>query len=549
MGQILRGYGLLSQEQLERALQHAGTRGSRLGAALIELRLCEERDIARALAEQNDIPFVDFQETAPSHQALRLIPKHVAQEYGIIPVRIEDDRLLVAVRNPYDFRIDAVIRQHARMAPIIASAPEGQMTDLLTRYDELSLLRTPLQAVGKMDVSGIAAVEGLIEDAVRRGARDITFEPDGRALQVRARIDGFVLPLTTIAPHLRDAVIGRVCGLNGMTAGVRQGASEGGSTLTVEGREVRIRATVWGSAQGQYVCLRVLEPELKPLALDGLGLEPEALQQLRAVVARRSGMVLVAAPLASGKPTTLHAIMGSLEQQGARVMSLERGFHRPLPNTTRLQLSQGEPKGVPHALQRCLDDGADVVLLGDVPDRETAEIALRAAAGGRLILASLNAPDAVTGIFRLLDLGIPAHEVAAGLSLVVSQRLLRRVCSECASVQEIPDPLRQALQRELGLAAEAQFRKGRGCRACQAVGYRGVTGVFEVLPVDDDVTALLSLETSRAEIRRRATGSAFRSLERDALDKALRGVTSAEEILRLNLAVSAAAQELAPAAQ
>jgi type II secretory ATPase GspE/PulE/Tfp pilus assembly ATPase PilB-like protein len=559
LGTILKEHGVISQEQLDAALRYQQERGCALGEALMGLDLCTDVDVARALAEQNDLPFVDLQQTPPSGQALRLISREVAVEYGIVPVRVEGKRLLVAARNPYDFRIDEVVRNATRMTAVVASAAESQLKELLGRYDQLKYAPSAPAVVSQgtyrpgsrfsgsapmgLDLipaseqaSTVRKVNSLIADAVRRRARDIYFEPGDDVLRVRVRIDGVVHPLTTVPQHEMNAVLARLTAMCGISVNVTQKGGPlpvGSCQVRVEGRTIPLGASVVGGASGNVLVMRNRGQDSRDLPIESLGMEPEMVQSVRRLMARRQGLLLISGPVGSGRPTTLYSLLTYLQLSGSHAYALEHSFERKLSGVSRIQAGDHGVQSFSTALATALNQRPDAMLVGDLPDKETAEVACRAAASGQLVIAGSLAPDSLTAITRLLDLGVAPAVVAGAVSAVVGQRLLRRVCDSCARESRLSFQLQRALRTHYTIPKDALYRKGRGCAECHRIGTRGQTGVFELLELDEDLRALVAQRALPSFLREAIAERSFRTLEEDAFGKICRGVMPPDEMVRL----------------
>jgi type II secretory ATPase GspE/PulE/Tfp pilus assembly ATPase PilB-like protein len=564
LGGILLSRGIISEEQLRAALDWQNRQGCRLGEALIALSLCPDVEVARGLAEQNGLRFTDLDQTPPSRDALRLIPREVAVEHGILPVRIEGSRLLVAVRDPYDLRIDEVVRKASGMAAVVSTAADNQLRDFLSRYSELTW------SVG---AGGGAAAEGedrgsrrqsrrhapveeeqdptgqklrtLISDAVRKRATEVYFEPDEEGLRVRCRIDGHIHSLTAFPRYRMEGVLSRLKIMSGV-AGEGNGFAQAGTfPLRVDGRNIELRSTFLPASERELLVLGIVDPEEKARTLEELGLGTDLLLELRRILTARQGMVLVAGPVGSGRRTTLNALLSHLHASGLHVMGLENSFERKLTGINQVQAPDGAAYPFAEALETCLSQRTDGVMVGDLPSREAAEIACRAAGTGQTVLAGSLATSSLRAITRLLDMGVAPHEVTASVNAVLSQRLVRRVCKRCAQDYRLPYEVEQVLRSVFPWPEGVRFRKGKGCEDCDGAGSRGCVGVFELLVVDDGFRSLLIERAPSSMLREHLQGTGFRPLEEDAFHKACHGLIAPEEIARLGMSVAVALDELA----
>lgn len=556
LGALLRRNGVVSEDQVRAGLEYQARHGCRLGEALVALDFCSEVDIVRALAQQDEIRFVDLEKTPPSPGAVQLIPREVALEYGIVPVRLDGSRLLVAARDPYDLRIDEVVWEVARHSVTVAAAAPSQIRAVLSRYDTLVTAGDGGKAVAldQGDAELIAVgerpaivrkVNALIADAVRRRASHLYVEPTPSGLRIRYRIDGVLHVLTTLPMAEREAVVARVLSMNGVLPTRVPVAAEGRCRARVDGKRVELRLTVTPAADGPFLTLRAQHPDEEPPPLASLGLEPEQYSALRRACARR-GLILLAGPAGSGCPTTLRALAQELQGPSFhwQVLLLQDSAEQQVSGVHHIRVTGLVPGGgAAEALRHCAVTRPDAVLLAALPDGETAREACRLAASGVLVVAACAAPDAPAAIEQLLELAGPVV-AAPVLSLVSAQRLLRRVCPECGTEARVPFRLEQVLRSLFAPDAAPQFRRGRGCAVCYQIGASGQIGIFETVELDEDLRALLARGalpgTVREELRRRGD----LDLDARAYARACRGEVDPEELPRLGLRVAAALQTL-----
>lgn len=577
LGQVLLSHGVVSEAQLASALEYRTQKRCRLGEALLELKLCDDVDIARALAEQNDIPFVDFDQTPPKPDAIRLIPPPVATEYGIIPVRIDGSRLIVAARNPYDIRIDDIARKTARMPVIIAAAADTQLCDLLSRYDSLKHPPRPnLPPAGQGSGPGsislaqrlvvatqpaappelvaasekpeiVRKVNSLIAVAVRKRARSLFFEPEEDGIRVRCKIDGHLHTLTMLTEKEKEGVIARLKVMTGMPLAKVVNSATGSTQMRVDGRMLELRASAVASLKGEIVSFLVIDSQPEQVGLEALGFETPMLDEVRRTLLQRGGLVLLTGPLGAGKPTTLYAMLRHLDAAGRQVYALENTFERKLSHINQVQVNDQPVSTLALALTTCLNQNPDAVMVGELPDKESAEVACRAAATGQLILTGSLSPDAWRAMLRLLDLGLAPHVFSGALTAVIAQRLVRRVCKHCAQEFKLPFHLNRVLRSTFEWPEEVQFRKGKGCPECNGTGARGLIGVFEMIPVDEHLRYLIAERVPPNTILDHVVEKGYRSLEEDAFQKACRGVIPPDELVHLGLNVAAAMEQMTTA--
>lgn len=557
LGRILLSHGVVSDEQLERAVAYHQEHKCRLGEALVRLGLCTDLEICKALAEQMELPFVDLALTPPNPRVLRMVPKEVCIEYGLVPVRLEGSRLLVAARNPLDIRLDEVIKRVTGMGALVGSACDSQLRQVINQYDAMRWMGTArehdsraatLSSSQQKASPGLVAsaeqahtvqmVDSLIAHAVRRNASEICFEPHEDGLHVRGRIDGHMYPMAVVPPQRAESVITRVKIMGSIP--LRDSDSqflEGTCSTRVDGNTVDLDCSCVRGAEGDVLTLRPRSAGPALLKLEELGMEPEHLEKLEQVLLARQGLIMVTAPQHSGRNTTLYSILAHLAEEGSKIIAVEDRIVRRIPGVSHLTPSQRAGDGLAQTVQVALSQHPDVLMLSELGDLHTASLALRSAATGTLVLCGGHSRTALAGLARLMDLGISPHNVAAGLSLILAQRLLRRLCENCATDHSISFDLSRAFRSSFG-STDAQFRRGRGCAVCHGIGTRGRVGVFEMIEIDEDLRYLLSDRFPPSVIQQHYKDAGFRCLEEDAYLKAARGLIAPEEVLQLRMGLA-----------
>ncbi|HTE18777.1 MAG TPA: ATPase, T2SS/T4P/T4SS family, partial [Armatimonadota bacterium] len=524
------------------------------GQAVIALGFCTESHVTRALAEQMEMPFVDLVETPPTPKALHLVPRKIAMEFGVIPVRLEGERLLVAARNPLDFRVDDAIRKAAGMPVLIACGVEGQLTDALDRYDQLrSWTDAPALVAGDShladrfqhhksvaELSKAAEESGLIEtvntlvaDALRKQAVEIHFDAQEDALQIRCRIDGDMIRMAALPRHSARAVIARLKNMSGMELWDDRRPQKGTCEISVEGKLTQLLATSLPGAGGETLILKLANPRRKVFRLEEMELAPETSQDLNGLLAARRGLLVVASPAGAGKTTTLYSILARLNAENLHVVTVEHSASSSLPGVRQLEVSRVARQSPAALLDAALQGDPDVVMVEDLADADTAEMACRAALAGRMVLASVPTATVLGALARLQELGVPPRILGGALAGVLAQRLARRVCDACAEPCEAPAELAAMLPPGALLSAETAFRRGKGCDQCLYRGTRGRVAVQELLVADEDLRSMLAWRALPSRIQEHIGGLTRRTLEQDAAWKVQRGLISPEELAHL----------------
>lgn len=555
LGCFLIESGVITEEQLDRAVEHQVSTGCRLGEALIALGFCSDAEIAQALAEQLEIPFVDLYQTPPDPGCVALVPREVALQYGVVPIRMRGSRLLVAVRDPYDIRLDEAIRRVTNLQVVLALAPQSQLEEHLLRYWNETLFEEEPHPTGETEevdtegqplsveqltaageqVSTVCVVNALIADGVRRGASDIHIEPARESIRVRYRIDGEMCPALDLALDQHQSVVARIKIMCGMDISENRKPQDGRCRARVDGQQIELRASTIRGIHGEIVVLRILNPDAGLHQLGTLGFEPEMLKQFRALLAGRSGMILVTGPTGSGKTTSLYAALNHLNRENLNIITVEDPVESEVEGANQIQVHERAGRSFASTLRAMLRQDPDILMVGEIRDTETADIACRAALTGHLVLSTLHTQHTLGTAARMLDMGVAPWVLASCLNGVLAQRLVRRVCEVCAEECTPSEGLLRALESHFGPLEGVRFRKGKGCSTCHRTGTRGRIGVYELLVVDEAVRHLLAeragTEILRADLQERG----FQPMAQDAFRKVCQGLIPPEEIINVGL--------------
>lgn len=382
------------------------------------------------------------------------------------------------------------------------------------------------------------AVHSVIADAVRKGASDIHIEPEKTRIRVRYRIDGRMRYIVPLQSSLISGIAGRIKVMCNMDLAENRKPQDGNCLVRVDGQEIELRVSTLPANQGESIVLRILNKTAGLYQLDALGYEPEMLRRLLGLLSARQGMILITGPTGSGKTTSLYAALNHLNNEETKIITVEDPVEVDVEGITQVQIHDRAGRSFASALRAILRQDPDVIMVGEIRDTETAEIAARAALTGHVVLSTLHTQDALGSVTRLRDMGIPGYLVASALNGALAQRLVRRVCDACSADYMPPRELLHALQRQFGSVDGARFRKGQGCARCQRSGTRGRVGVFELLIVDEDLRRLLSDNAPPSAMAAHLKTQGFKSMEQDAFRKACAGIIPPEEILHLGLGLA-----------
>ncbi len=547
LGEALVRLGLLDHHALTRALeaQLAGSGRQRLGRIIVELGLATERDVAHGLSVVHQLPLVDLDLEVLDLAVVRTVPRGVADRLAVIAYARHGDRLAVAVADPVDVVALDDIRALTGAAVLeigvaTASQIRAALGDAWSDGDDSDVVRDfihEVSEVGPVDVESdpttdpatIRMVDRLIGHAARQGASDIHVEPQRNAVRIRLRIDGVLREIMTLPRSGYSALVARLKLIAELDVIERRLPQDGRARVRVDGGLVDIRISTLPSLLGEKVVVRLLPASTHLPSLESLGLEPAHRELLLEVVSRPQGLVLLTGPTGSGKTNTLYATLAQGIDSERNVITLEDPVEIELPGITQVPVDDRIGMDFSRGLRAALRQDPDVILVGEVRDQDTAELTVRAALTGHLVLSTLHTLDAASAVTRLVDMGVPAYLVTSSLALVVSQRLVRVPCGDCA-VREDPEPAAlAALEVE---DPDGEWVRAVGCPACSGSGYRGRTAIVELLEVGAEVRRALLEGGDENRVRRAARDAGTATLLDHAIAVARRGGTTLAEVVR-----------------
>jgi len=548
LGAILVSSGAITEEQLREGLAYQRNAGMPLGQALVKLGHAEEAAVARALAKSAGLPFVDLEKGRVSEEILARVPAELAREQGILPLLEKGGRLVVAIDDPFK-RIVADQLDFMLGTPVsCAIAGPGALRRALERYygvsgEEAVAASMRAEDGEESDAPIIRLVTRMFSDAVEMRASDIHIEPGHGRVRVRFRIDGLLRDVAEHPEHLAASLLSRLKIMARLDIAEKRKPQDGRIGLRIRGRPIDVRASVLPASHGETMVMRLLDRTASLISLRDLGFGEEDYQWFRRVIQRPNGICLVTGPTGSGKTTTLYAALAELNRPDVKIITAEDPVEYRITGINQVQVNPRIGLDFARILRAMLRCAPNVILVGEIRDLETAEVAIQAALTGHLVFSTLHTNDAPSALTRLVDLGVKPFLVAAAVRAVVAQRLVRRLCRECAQEYAPSDLEARAVGLDASLAVGRRFRRPRGCRVCEGTGYRGRVALFETLEMDRAVRDMTfkgeSLEAVRATAA--ATGS-LRELARDGARKVAEGVTSVPEVLRVTR--SAPAEEV-----
>jgi len=544
LGQVLKQQGKIKEGQVQEALSEQRKHGGLIGQCLIELGHCTSADVAGALAEQAGLASVDLEHATPTEDALALIDGSTAHAYGVLPLRVEGTTLVVAIADPLNTALLEDLRFSTGMDVQAAMADGDTLKALVQKHygDEASLsdaIAEASAATQGADVESAAAstpvvrlLNSILHRAIKDRASDVHFETFDDAFRIRYRVDGSLYEIEAPPAHLALPLIARIKVMSDLDITETRLPQDGRIELSIDGRPVDLRVATMPGIVGEACVMRVLDRSAVSLDLEALGLgaaEHEALSELTELP---HGIVLVTGPTGSGKTTTLYAMLSEANKPEVKIITTEDPVEYDIAGI--VQVPVNEEIGVTYAsvLRTVLRQDPDKILIGEIRDEETAAVAVEASLTGHTVFSTLHTNDAPSTITRLIDMGIEPFMITATLEAVVAQRLVRTLCQDCKVSYE-PD---EDVLRELGPDAEQVRGRtlwyGKGCELCHHTGYRGRTGLFEIMRVDGEIRRVIHARASTGEIREAARAAGMLSLRDSGLRALTEGRTTVEEVLR-----------------
>ena len=556
LGDILIREGLITRDQLGAALAEQKSSGHRLGYVLVKLGLIQELEITKVLARQYRMPAVDLTRFEVDPKMLKLIPSDFALKHVVLPLKREGRTLTVAMADPTQTGVldDLKFITRYDLFPVIAG--EYTLRNLIEKHyessdEQMQTLLKEMESLGDADVEVVEEKEdeaasqaqindapvvklinGLLTDAVKRGASDIHIEPFEHEIRVRYRIDGALQEVMKPPVKMKAALTSRIKILSQLNIAERRVPQDGRLKLKMGNRVIDFRVSTLPCIYGEKIVMRILDKGNLTLDLSKFGFEPKAEQDLMRNILNPYGMVLVTGPTGSGKTTTLYSALSRVNTIETNIMTAEDPVEYNLMGINQVLVRNEIGLTFAAALKAFLRQDPNLIMIGEIRDLETGGIAIKAALTGHLVLSTLHTNDAPSTITRMIDMGIEAFNVASAVNLVVAQRLVRRICKDCKAPHTYTDEELKALGDNPADYKDIPFMKGRGCDTCGGTGYKGRAGLYEVMALTPELRRLILRGGSVAEIRDQAVADGMLTLRMDGMKKVERGVTSLEEVIK-----------------
>lgn len=558
IGDLLVEKQMISETQLQHALQEQKLTGRKLGATLVELKYVEENALLELLSAQLQIPFVELKQFRFDRDLVQRLPETTARRYRVILLREDFDGYLLGMADPTDiFGLDELQRQISRqLKPAVVR--ESELLDILdiaySRADEIASLAGELEEElqeSAVDIADIVTdatdteapvarlLQKIFEEAITTKASDIHIEPDEKVLRIRNRIDGSLIEQVMNEKRIAPALVVRLKLMSGLDISEKRLPQDGRFNLKVKNRNIDVRISTMPVQFGESVVMRLLDHTDGVLPLEKVGMPRQMIDRFRKSITRPHGLVLVTGPTGSGKTTTLYGALSELNKPEKKIITVEDPVEYRLPRINQVGLHEKIGLTFSNVLRATLRQDPDILLVGEIRDSESAEIALRASMTGHMVLSTLHTNDAVTSALRLIDIGVDSYLVAASLKAIIAQRLVRRICVTCVQ-PHTPDANEKQL---LALLAKGRdfssvtFKQGTGCSHCHNTGYRGRVGVFELLELNNAMAEALRLKDINGFTKAANDSQHFVPLSQVALQYAIDGITSLEEVMSISAQV------------
>ena len=556
LGEVLVSAGAITEDQLNEGLDLQKGSNKRLGTVLLENGIISEADLIDALRRQLGIEFVDLTRVSIPIEMAEVLPKSIAKQYQVVPIRVIRDELYLAMSDPLNFYAIEEVRKavHRKVVPVLATADaidhsiqvlygnEGAARAIEEMKREVAVdsglsvdaafASNQIGDDGSNSAPTIRLVNSVIERAVNERASDIHLEPGEEDLRIRMRIDGLLRDILTVPKELQASVISRLKIMSGMDIAERRIPQDGRFNVRVKDKDIDLRVSTLPTVYGEKIVARLLDKTAGSVDKHSIGLAGRDLEKYDKLMKAKNGVILLAGPTGSGKSTTMYAMIGDLNKDEVNLVTLEDPVEYNISGVNQVQINEKTGMTFAAGLRAILRQDPDVIAVGEIRDGETGDIAMRSAITGHVVLSTIHTNDAVGTIERLVDIGIEPYLVSSALKGVISQRLVRCVCPDCKKpYTATPEEL-----ESLGLnpAGSYTFYRGEGCPSCYNVGYRGRTAVFEILEINRDIRRLINEKVNRSQIEEYLKNNTdFVSLHENAVRLVLDGITTVDEVTRV----------------
>ena len=545
---LLLNEGVITKATLEKAREEMKRTGLRMEKAFEKLGYITEEDIVKVCATSMGLPYVNLNDYVIDTEMLKLIPEQMVKKYRVVPLFKISNTLTVGMVDPRDVKVLDQIRKASDMEmiePVVVSEKgiqrvldfyygvAGSVEEIAQSFEDEEIVQ--LEEKDLMTISDEAPVVKLVNviitKAVKESASDIHIEPEENCVRVRNRVDGLLSEMTTLSKKLQSAIISRIKVLSKMDIAESRKPQDGRIQLKLENRDLDIRVSTFPTVHGENVVMRLLDRSAVLLGLKQLGFLEQENKIFEKLIRSPNGIVLVTGPTGSGKTSTLYSALTTISSMEKNIVTIEDPVEYELPLIRQTQVNPKAGITFANGLRGILRQDPDIIMVGEIRDRETADVAIQASLTGHLVFATLHTNDAPSALARLVDMGIEPFLISSSVIGVLAQRLIRVICDNCKE-KYAPS---QSVLNDLGLKKGTVFYRGKGCKKCQDSGFKGRTGAFELLIIDKEIRKMVDAKCSADEIRQKAGERGMKGLYADALIKAQEGVTTLEEVLRITV--------------
>lgn len=542
LGDLLLESGLITDEQLTKTLQ-SKARDEKLGNALLRYGYITEQQLIEVLEFQLGIPHVNLLQYPIEQEVVDLVPKDLAKNYNLMPLRIKANKLYTAMSDPMDYFAIEELRMTTglQIVPAIATKNALYRTiskhyDLQESIDEVMGDFSPEEdsddaSIVDEDSAIVRLVNQMIENAVIQRASDIHIDPQEADVKVRYRIDGVMRTERELPKYMQNVLIARIKIIGGLNITESRLPQDGRINMEVNNKQIDIRLSSLPSVHGEKIVMRILDLSNAINDLNNLGFTEENLDKFIQMIEKPNGIVLLTGPTGSGKSSTLYAALNRLNSEEVNIITVEDPVEYQLYGINQVEVKEEIGMTFARALRSILRQDPDIIMVGEIRDLETGQIAIRSSLTGHLVLSTLHTNSSIGALTRMIDMGIEPFLLSSSLNGIVAQRLVRRVCEACG-VEEIPVEREKKIFRENGVHVDTVHR-GKGCSSCGMTGYRGRIAIHEVLPIDNKIRSFILNSNSRDEMLDYVRKKGMKFLIHDGLEKAARGITTTEEVLRV----------------
>jgi type IV pilus assembly protein PilB len=567
LGELLLKEKIITPEQLKRAIEEQKITGGRLGSTMVSMGILKEQELVNFLSKQYGVPAINLREYDLDPSIVKLVPQEVCEKYSLIPINRVGSTLIIAMTDPSDIfaiddvkfltglNVEAVIASEAAIREAIAREFKKETISMETEEiyeDALQVLEDEIEDLEVVqenedininelqkateDAPVVRLVNAILHDAIKRKASDIHVEPYEKEFRVRFRIDGVLYEIMKPPLKLKNAIISRLKILANLDIAERRLPQDGRIKLKIAGgKEMDFRVNTLPTLFGEKVCLRLLDKSNLQLDMTKLGFDEEQLRLFKEAIHRPYGMVLVTGPTGSGKTTTLYSALTELNKVTDNISTAEDPVEYNLLGINQVQINEAIGLNFANVLRAFLRQDPDIIMVGEIRDFETAEIAIKAALTGHLVLSTLHTNDAPSTIARLLNMGVEPFLVASATNLVLAQRLARKICPNCKEPINVPIKALVDIGIPEEEAKQIQCYKGKGCDNCSNTGYKGRIALYEVMMLYDELKELILAGAPASELKRTAMRLGMKTLRQSGIDKLKQGITTIEEVVRCSV--------------